>query len=267
MGTVLTAVLAITLGSAQGGKLSVANDRLTYGHLGPARPNAKYLPGDVLHLAFELQHIKFDANGKASYAMGLEVLDGAGKDLYRQKPSNATALNHLGGDRLPCVANLQIPPVAPPGMYKFRVQVQDRATNQSVTIERMIEVLPAAFGLIQIGTSADREGHIAWSPVGVVGDAIHLNFSTIGFARDKKTKQPKVQVALRVLDDQGKPVNASKLTGTADSDIPESFAIIPMQFGITLNRPGRFTLELTATDHLTGQTARATFPLRVIAPD
>ena len=41
---------------------------------------------------------------------------------------------------------------------------------------------------------------------------------------------------------------------------------IEMQFALTLNRAGTFTLELTATDVLSGQTSKVVFPVRVLAP-
>src|SRR5439155_13334155 len=169
--SVLAAAL-LGLGSAQSGKLGVINDRLTYGHLGPTRDTAKYLPGDVIHLAFEVQNLTFDSNGKATYAMGLEIIDPKGTELLKQKPRTASALNYLGGTTMPCAANLQIPLESAPGTYTFRVTVIDNASKSMVSVEKKIEVLPKGFGLIHVGTSADNTANIPWAPVGVVGDSM-----------------------------------------------------------------------------------------------
>jgi hypothetical protein len=260
------AVMLLGLGTGQAGNLSVANERLTYGHLGPQRESAKYLPGDVIYLIFEVQNMTFDSAGKASYAVGLEILDGKNTELLKQKPRSATTRNYLGGTTLPCAANMQIPLETAPGNYILRVTVIDNATKKTVTAERKIEVQPKAFGLVQVGTSADQDATIAWSPVGVVGDSIYLNFSAIGFARDPKTKQPHIKAVMRVLDEKGQPTGSAKMNGEAKSDVPENMPVVPMQFGITLNRTGRFTLELTATDVLSGKTATVTFPVRVLTP-
>jgi hypothetical protein len=260
------AVLLLGLSSGQPGKLTVTNERLTYGHLGPARDGAKYLPGDVINLFFEVQNITFDSSGKASYALGLELADPKGTDLLKQKPRPNSAMNYLGGSTLPCVARLSIPLESAPGIYTFRVVVVDKANNNSVTVERKIEILPKGFGIIQVGTTADREGTMAWSPVGVVGDSIYLNFAAIGFARDPKTRQPNVKVEMRALDDKGQPAKGAKMIGTADSAVADAIHAIPMQFGITLNREGRFTLELTATDLVSGKTAKVLFPVKVANP-
>jgi hypothetical protein len=262
----VVAATLLGLSAGQTGKLTVNNDRLTYGHLGPTREVAKYLPGDAIHLLFEVEGIGFDANGKASYTIALEILDPRGSELLKQKPRNASAQNYLGGSTLPCAANLQIPLESPPGLYTFRVAVVDSATKKSAVVERKFEVLPKQFGVVLVGTSADREGTIAWSPVGVVGDSIYFNFTAVGFVRDKKTKQPHIKVELHVRDDKGNVVKGAKMHGAANSDVPADLQAVPMQFGITLNRAGRFTLELTATDALAGKTVTVQFPVRVVAP-
>jgi len=66
-------------------------------------------------------------------------------------------------------------------------------------------------------------------------------------------------VSMRVLDEKGQPVQGAKMAGDATSDVPESMQVVPMQFGVTLNRAGRFTLELTATDNVTGATAKVSY--------
>src|SRR5438876_9362338 len=132
----LAAVLMLLgLASGQPGKLAVANERLTYGHLGPPRESVKYLPGDVIYLTFEVQNMTFDADGKASYAVGLEILDGKGTPLLKQQPRNATSRNYLGGSTLPCAANMQVPLEAAPGNYSLRVTVIDNATKKAVQTE------------------------------------------------------------------------------------------------------------------------------------
>jgi hypothetical protein len=260
------AVTLLGLASGQAGNLSVANDRLTYGHLGPARDSAKYLPGDVIYLTFEVNNMTFDKDGKASYAVGLEMLDGKGTELLKQQPRSASTRNYLGGTILPCAANMQVPLEAAPGTYTLRVTVIDNANKKAVKAERKIEILAKDFGLVHVGTSADPAASIAWSPVGVVGDSIYLNFSTVGFARDPKTKQPYIKASLQVLDEKGQASGAAKMSGEAKSDVPETMAVVPMQFGITLNRTGRFTLELTAMDVLTGKSSKVLFPVRVLTP-
>jgi hypothetical protein len=40
-----------------------------------------------------------------------------------------------------------------------------------------------------------------------------------------------------------------------------------MQFGLSLNRAGKFKVELTATDNVTKKKTKVEFPLTVVATD
>ena len=202
--------------------------------------------------------------GCGTGATTLELAHADGKIMFRKELRDTSAVNNFGGDSLPCAAHLRIPLETAAGVYTIRVILHDRGSGQTVQVQREVKVAPAGFGLVQVGTSADREGNIPWSPIGRVGDAIYFNFSVVGFGRDAKTKEPDVRVTLRILDEKGKQVNTTKLTGAAKENVPESFRLVPMQFGLTLNRPGRFTLELTAVDHVSGKKNSLSFPLHIV---
>ena len=105
------------------------------------------------------------------------------------------------------------------------------------------------------------------SPVCALGESLYVGFSTVAFARNGKTKQPDIKVSLRVLDEKGKPTMPQPLSGRANKGIPENLKFLPMQFGITMNRPGRFTVELTAVDQISGKSSTVRFPIRAIALD
>jgi hypothetical protein len=260
--------LALALGGpgASDGKLEITNVRTTYGYLGAPRPRtAGRLPGDIAHFAFDIKNLQLDENGRAYYSVAMEILDPKGQVFYKEAARNATAQNYLGGNALPCTAHLDVPLDTPPGEYTLRVAIHDRKANKTATFEGKGTVLPKAFGLVRVGTFADREGKVPTPSVGVVGSTLYVNFAPVNFARDKTTKQPSLLVKMRVLDDKGKPTFAQPLTGRANRDIPADAAMLPMQFGLTLNRVGHFTVEIEATCELCGATTRVTLPLRVVA--
>jgi hypothetical protein len=74
-----------------------------------------------------------------------------------------------------------------------------------------------------------------------------------------------VALALRVLDEQGQPTLPSPFTGTLGGDTPAGARALPLRFQLSLNRPGKFTVELTATDQSSGQSATQKLPLTVHA--
>jgi hypothetical protein len=267
MYTALALTLVLGGPKTSAGKLEITNVRGTYGYLGATRPRTGVLPGEIYHYAFDVKNLKFDKHARAYYSIGVEILDPKGQLFFREAPHNATAQNHLGGNSLPCAAQIAVPLDAAPGEYTMKVTIRDRKADKTVVFENKGKVLKRDFGLIRVGTFADRGGKVPWTPVGVVGESVYVHFAPVNFARDKSTKQPSLAVKMRILDEKGKPTFAEPLTGRVNSDIPEDLHILPMQFPLTLNRAGRYTIEIEATCELCKRTARVSLPLRVLKPE
>lgn len=256
------------VGAVGDGKLEIANPRATFGHLGAPRPKGKgILPGDVAHFSFEIKNLKHDERGQSSYSIAIEVRDSNGELFYKQEPQNSVAQNFFGGNSLPCSALLEIPLNAKPGTYAWKVTIHDRLADQSVTASGKGEVLPRDFGLIRVGTYADADGKVPTPPVGVVGSTIYVNFAAVNFGRTKKDKQPDLTVQMRILDENGKPTFTKPISGHVKSDVPEGLKILPLHYGVTLNRPGRYTIELTARCEICEKSATVSFPVRILAMD
>jgi hypothetical protein len=254
----LVLVAAVATAPAQKDDLSLTNVRFTRGVLGPARPDAKVLPGDNLFLSFDIEGITIGDDGKVQYGTGIEVLDPDEKSILRQDP-NAKKLEtmaSLGGNRVPAFAMVDIGLAQPAGKYTLRVNVVDRASGKKASVEQKFEVLPKAFGLVRLSVTNDADGLLPITTPGV-GQAVWLHFGVVGFDRDPDTKQPKVQIALRIFDEEGKPTLAKPHTGVVDKNVLESATILPFLQSILLNRPGKFTAELTATDMVSKKTDKA----------
>jgi len=95
------------------------------------------------------------------------------------------------------------------------------------------------------------------------GEAGWVNFAAVGFDHAKATGQPHVSVVMRVLDEAGRPALPKPSTGEVAKDIAANARALPMQFALAINRTGKFTVELTATDQLSKQSAKVSFPLTV----
>jgi hypothetical protein len=267
MNAALVCLLALAPAAKAERPLEIVNPKGTYGHLGAPRPRTGVLPGDVYHFRFDVKGMTLDSKGRASYSLLVEVLGEDGKELFKLGPHNSIAQNYLGGDLMTCTARMEVPPETPPGEVTMRVVLKDRTDGRKTTFQTKGKVLPADFGIIRVGTFADTVGGTPVAPVGAVGSSLYVNFAPVGFARDKKTGQPDLDVSLHVLDEAGKQTMPNPLTGRANADIPEAAKFVPMQFGLTLNRAGSFTVVLNATDRLTGKTAEVRFPIRVIAAE
>jgi hypothetical protein len=266
MWATLACAATLALLPDQGGDLALKNDHFTLGYLGSPRPDNKYLPGDVVYLAYDIENITVAADGRIRYRVGLEVRDPQGKTLLREDPAEREAFNTLGGTTVPAVAQVDVGPRQPAGEYTLMLTVTDVAGKATKKLERKFEVLKPAFGLVRLGTSADPDEHARVPPVAAAGSFLFANFSAVGFERDPGTKLPKVRVEMRVLDDDGQPTVSKPFTVVLSEGVPEKASLLAMQFSLSLNRPGRFTVEFKATDLIGNKIARMNFPVAVVKP-
>jgi hypothetical protein len=268
MWTTIPLALALSLAPGQGGKLDLTNARVTYGLLGSVRPETKFLPGDLYVVAFDIENVKVDPEGKVVYSMGMEVFTkekGEEKSVYKQEPRKLEAYNSLGGNRLFGAAHVEIGLDQPPGEYTLKVEVTDVAAKASKTLTKKFEVAKKDFGLVRLNTTYDVDGRLPAPPGGVVGQLLWVNFLAVGFERDKnKQKQPDVHVEMVVTDDKGKETVEKPFSGEVNEKVPENVVALPMQFLITLNRPGKFNVKLKATDRVSKKNVELSFPITVL---
>jgi hypothetical protein len=257
--------LVLCLAGGQDAKLEITNARSTYGYLGASKPKLTgILPGDTAHFTFEIKNLKLDADGKAAYSIAIEIRDAAGKLFYEQRPYNAVAQNYLGGNSLPCSAYVEVPLDAKPGGVEWKVTIKDRNSKQTAVAVGKGKILPADFGIVQVGLFGDIEARTPMSPVAVVGDSPFLQFSTVGFSLDKETKQPNIVVSMRILDEEGKPTMTKPITGKINAGVDAQQRYLTNRFGLSFNRAGRFTLEVNAEDANTGKRSQIRYGIRVL---
>jgi hypothetical protein len=244
--------------------LTLSNVRLTRGLLGPVRDGSRVLPGDNLFVCFDVEGVTLAEDGKVLYSTAVEVTDPRGKTIFKQDPRDLQTIGSLGGNRIPAFVRLHIGPDHSPGQYTVSTTVTDRASGSKAVLKRNFEVLPREFGIVQLSTTGDHEGLIPL-PAPAVGQGLWLHFGVVEFRRDEASHQPNVAIALRVLDQDGKPTLVQPSSGAISKDVPEKDLVIPVQQMLLLNRPGKFTVELTATDRVSGKKDTLTFPLTVVA--
>ena len=258
-------LLAFLAVPARADDLAISRVRLTHGILGPTRTDKKIIPGDSLCIGFTIDGLTADAAGKVRYSTLIEILDAAGKPIFRQSGKAQEVVNTLGGSQVPAHAQLDIGLSQPPGEFTFKLTVTDLTSNKTQSLSHKGEVQPKAFGLVRVTTSADAEGNV---PSGLLGpgQSLYVNALVVGFDRDAGTKQPKLALELRVLDEAGKPTLAAPHIGAVEKDVAATALSVPIQFLVSLNRPGKFTVELKATDKVSGKTDTRSFPITVLQP-
>jgi hypothetical protein len=249
------AALSLTPVHHQPAGLQLTNVRLTVGELGPNRPNNKFLPGDIVVVGYDIEGLSIEQDGIVKYTILMEVSDPAGKPIFKQEPKEFTELIPLRGSKVPARAFVTLGLDMEPGIYTVKVTVSDPKTKSSNSLSTKFEVLKKDFGIVAVMTTHDPRAEIAAPTTGTVGQTIYVWMSIANFQRDPKTKQPNVELELTFLDDQGKPTLGQPIKRIQDSGIEADRGAFPIFFPLYLNRPGKFTLRVTATDRVANKKA------------
>ncbi|MFO0964122.1 MAG: hypothetical protein U0793_00860 [Gemmataceae bacterium] len=260
----LPALLLWTFAAGGDAKLEITDVRTTLGYMGATRDKTPRLPGDTIHFAFNVRNLALNKEGQADFSMLLEVLDPKGDVIYSQGPRNHLVQNFFGGNLVPCHALMNLPNDAEPGEYTARVTITDKNGGGKVSFSGKGKVLAPDFGIFRVGTFGEFGSPRA--PVGTVGELLQVRFSVTRFEQNK-AGDCDLDVSLKILDDKGEPLKVkthSHHIKTAPKSVEKA---LPLQFGLTLDRPGQFTLLISARDNKQGKTSEMRIPLRVLAPE
>lgn len=254
MWATLALAASLQLAPAQQNTLALKNPRPTYGMFGQVRKDTKVLTGDLFMLAYDIEGLQVKEDGQILYSIGMELTSKEGKAVFRQEPRDLQATNSLGGGTKPAFAYLEIGTDTPPGEYTIKLTVTDRTAKQTQSLSYKFEVVSGQLGFVQ--NSITLPGLHPTPPLAVPGQEFWVNFALVGFALEETKKQPNVTVEMQVIDlETNKPTLAKPFTGGAKEVTEEFKKILPMQFVLQLNRPGRFRIQLKATDQVSKQTA------------
>jgi uncharacterized protein (TIGR03000 family) len=226
--------------------------------------DTKFLPGDSLVLCFQIDGAQADAAGKARCAVGLEVVDDKGKLQIRQAPRPVTLDQTPGTQGLAAFAQLQIGLDQPPGKYALKVSVTDQVAGASNELTESFEILPRAFGIVRLALTADSQARKSTNQP-AAGRSFWTTFSLVGFGRQQATQQPRLALALRILDERGNSVLQKPLTGEVNLGVSPRAQAVSAQFVSRVQQAGKYTLELKATDQVADRTATIRVPLIIVA--
>lgn len=272
-------VAALALSPAQAGGLKLSNVRNTYGELGGTRPEGKFLPGDVFFVGFDIENLAINDEGQVVYEMVMEVLDKNSKPLFQQEPSKKTDVIPLGGSKLPARAFINVGLDQEPGTYTMKITVKDlgkaAAKNNSQTLTKTFDVAKKDFGIVAVRTTVDERGAHPAPTTGIVGQAMFVQFGTVGFDRAapkadpkapavKGAAQPDMTFEMQVLDSFGKPTNAKPTVYKLTTEISEQDLGVTIRFYLPMTRSGKFTVRLKATDNISKKESTFDLPVAVV---
>jgi hypothetical protein len=262
MWTTMALALALQAAPGQAGDLRLTNIRPTNGLLGSPRTDSKVLPGDMFFITFDIDNLRVNEDGIMFYKMFMEVKDSKGDVKFRGEPEDKETPALLGGNSLAAFAHLVLEPDMPAGEYTLTVTVTDRLakSKSSKSLQHKFEVLPRNFGLVRLTMSYDDAANALAPHIGVAGQSFWINCRAIGFERGRETKEPNIKFEMTIIDENGRPTIKNPIPPN-ETDVRQDVALA--QFWLPLNRSGKFTIKLKATDQVAKKTAELTFPITV----
>jgi hypothetical protein len=260
------ALVLVSLCVKPASALDIKNIRATYGQEGSVRTDNKLMLGDILILSFDIEDLKMEPHsGIVRYTNRLELLDSSGKVIYTRNSNNQRVLC-LGKARVADRAQVILGTDQAPGKYSLRLTVIDVATRDakgnsvSKSFTYPFQTVAPTFGLI----------HVNAPSVSTTIKDYQATCTLVGAALDK-SKMIGVEIRTRLLDEKGQPTLTKPFVLNFPADLPPGFKVtkdsqIPLPFPLSLNRPGRFTVEIEAEDLVGKRTAKVSFPIIVLEP-
>jgi hypothetical protein len=219
--------------------------------------------------------LTIDSEGIAKYSMAMEVTNPAGRVILEQKPTARVEFAPLRGNRLPGRAYVIVGLDETPGVYSCKLSVTDTVTKLTANLAVKFEVLKKEFAIVAVFTSHDQKGEISAPTTGQVGDTRWIQFTVASFERDPKTKQPNVYIEFQFFDEKGKALLVNEKNELVPRKHEQDEKSLPpvkdgdgaftLQFPVFLNRPGKFLVEMTAHDKVTGKKFLYKLPLTATA--
>jgi hypothetical protein len=250
----LLAVGCLAPTSAQA--LEITYLRPAYGPMAAMRKNLKFIPGDVLYMSYVVSGLKVEEKtNKVKYTSTLEFLDAKNTQMFKKDTPNELTVQ-LGGTSMPGDLHIVMGRNLAPGKYTVKLTVKDQLSNDSKAVTYPIEVIASEFGFVGVTAPA----------VGLIGQHYLASFAVVDMGLDAK-KMPNVEITIKLFDDKGTAV-AKPTVMTLPKDIPEGIDIqkesfVPLSYPLYLNRSGRFTVEIVATDRVSAKTAQLRYQLTV----
>src|SRR5262245_46968933 len=251
---------ALTPGLADA--LEVKNIRSCYGPLGAKRGDAKFLPGDVLFIHFDIQGLQVNDKTKTvNYYTVLEFFDSKGNTISSKKNDEQKLIPSLGGDLVPDALTAVMGDDQPPGKYTVKLTIHDVNAKSKTQLSYPFDLQKRGFGVIRVLAPA----------FGVTGGSYAVQFSLVDLPLDKNGR-PSAEITLRVLDEDGKKEVGPSITSSLPRDLPpgedklKEKNLVPVVLPLTsLNRSGRFTIDIDVTEKIMGSSRplKLQFPLTV----
>lgn len=260
--------LITTASVSQDGDLAIKNITATYGQLGPPRTDLRYIAGDILHFQLDINGLRHDEAGRLRYILHLELVGPGNKVLFRQKLPEITQVRVMGNPSVRQALHLALAEDWPPGDYRLQVAVEDAQNPKATRASQALafKLVPQEFGLVhfQLYSIYTPQVQLPCPGIAVVGQTVHVTAVVLRGKKDKPDQPWNLDVEMRLLDEQGKPlVGGFPVTGQFRK-IPGDLDFLDVRFDLPVQRAGKFFVSIQATEPGTNRSAKLVVPLQAL---
>jgi len=259
--TALLALLCCCFAQAGDAKPVIGNVHTSVGALGAARGDINYLPGDIVHVTFDVSGLKLDGEERYRVGAKLVVEDTTGKTIATEDyGAIPPRLGILAGGKTRFAFRYLIPNDLAAGSYKAKLLLTDVIGKQEASVEQAFKVSPPGFGLIRFQAGRGPFGQAETPCTGAVGEVLYLRIAAVGLSKGKEG-QGSLDVTMEVQDAQGKPIGKPQTTPFPSVNANEPLLL---QFELPLDQAGKYKVTLKATDKPSNRSATMTVPVTVV---
>ena len=234
----------------------------------PDEPGADHVPGETVYFSCRIINYAKSADEKVRLAYSMQAFDPFGVPLAEATRNTLEAeAGFQDKDWRPRIeTEIAIPPLAPSGVYKISVKVDDLVAKTSAQLDAPLRVrghAVEATDKLAVQNIRLYRGENDTEPLAVAayrpGDVVWAKFDITGFRRGEGNKidvsyvTELVNADGKVLWKQGEPA-----VERSESFYPKRY--IPADFGLNLDqkiRPGRYAITITVKDAVGNQTCEA----------
>ncbi|MCS7016341.1 MAG: DUF4625 domain-containing protein [Gemmatales bacterium] len=252
----------------QAGELAVSPITTTYGQLGPHRTDSRYIAGDIVFFQFDISGLRHDEAGRFRYVLHLELLGPGNKVIFRQKLPEVVQVRVMGNTKIRQALHIALPDDATPGDYRLQVTVEDTQSTGANRASQSLafQVVAQEFGIVQFQLFSiyTPQLQLPCPGVGVVGQIVHVTAVVVRGKKDRPDQLWNLDVEMRLLDEQGKPVAGGFPVTGQFRKIPGDLESLDLRFDLPVQRSGKFTISVQATEPGTNRSTKLLVPFLAV---
>jgi hypothetical protein len=241
-------------------------------------PTHAFLPGETVFFSCRLTGYQLAVGGdeqrSVKLSWRLQVTDPTGVPLVPEVAGQiAEPVSRQDKNWLPkFLHSFVVPPFAPGGTYRIKISARDETAGSDLTSQldfqvrgHAVEASPTLTARNFHFVRGENDGPPLDPAVYHPGEALWARFDITGYQYGEKNRYA-VEYGLAILRESGEQVFAQPAAAadTAESFYPQHYVPGALSLNLAAEVPeGAYTLVVTMTDKVSGQTAEARGPFRI----